>query len=249
MAAIGFFDSGVGGISVLRSARQLLPYENYIYFGDNKNAPYGPRPLHEIQTLTRQGVDLLLEQNIKALVIACNTATSAYATQLRQTLQIPVVAMEPALKPASTLRRGGQIIVLATNATLRLEKFQTLMKQYGHGAVPVVGDGLVELVESGRYKSAAAIEQIQRLLAPHQAQPIDAIVLGCTHFVFLRQAVSAAYPGIPLIDGNEGTVQQLGRVLQANGIREPGPATGSITLLSSGGEPYVQLMNTLLNEQ
>ena len=152
--AIGFFDSGVGGISMLKSAVKALPNENFIYLGDTKNAPYGVRSEEDIRALTVNCVNKLLERNIKALVIACNTATSAAAQTLRETLTIPVIAMEPALKPAHENRHGGQIIVLATAATLRQQKFRVLMEKYGEGAVLIPGNGIVELVESGATKGS-----------------------------------------------------------------------------------------------
>ena len=122
---IGFFDSGLGGISVLHEARRVMPNENYLFFGDNKNAPYGPRPLEEIRALSAAGIQRLLDREVKAIVIACNTATSAYADIVRaRHPELPIIGMEPALKPAHYARHGGKVIVLATDATLRLEKFK-----------------------------------------------------------------------------------------------------------------------------
>ena len=147
--AIGMFDSGVGGISVLRDAVRMLPHERFIFYGDNQNAPYGVKTQCEILNCTQRAIQTLLERNVKALVLACNTATAAAAKELRAKLDIPVIGMEPALKPAHFLRHGGQILVLATPATLHMEKFRHLMEQYGEGAVPVEGYGLVECIESG----------------------------------------------------------------------------------------------------
>ena len=146
---IGILDSGVGGISVLRRAVQLLPNENFLFYGDNANAPYGRRPLEEIRTLSRQATDYLLEKDVKALVIACNTITSAYAETLRAEVSIPVIGMEPAVKPASLARSGGKILALATRATLSLERFSRLMEHYGEGVIPLEGKGLVEIVDPG----------------------------------------------------------------------------------------------------
>lgn len=146
---IGFFDSGVGGVSVLHTARRILPNEHFLYYGDNGHAPYGPKPLEEIRRLSAESVGVLLDRGVKAVVIACNTATSAYAEILRAELKLPVIGMEPALKPAQEARHGGEILVLATQATLTLPKFQRLMKRYGDHVIPVVGRGLVELVEAG----------------------------------------------------------------------------------------------------
>ena len=139
---IGIFDSGVGGVSVLRDAMALLPHERFLFYGDNANAPYGLKSPEEIRACVRRVVDELLQRDVKALVIACNTATAAAAKELRETLALPVIGMEPALKPAHALLHGGQILVLATPATLHMEKFQRLMALYGEGAVPVEGRAL-----------------------------------------------------------------------------------------------------------
>ncbi len=152
---IGIFDSGVGGVSVLRDAMALLPHERFLFYGDNANAPYGLKSPEEIRACVRRVVDELLQRDVKALVIACNTATAAAAKELRETLALPVIGMEPALKPAHALLHGGQILVLATPATLHMEKFQRLMALYGEGAVPVEGRGLVECVESGHLDDTA----------------------------------------------------------------------------------------------
>ena len=133
---IGFFDSGLGGISVLHEARRVMPNENYLFFGDNKNTPYGPRSLKEIRALSEAGIGRLLDRGVKAVVIACNTVTSAYGEIVRaEHPELPIIGMEPALKPAHFARHGGKVIVLATDATLRLEKFKRLMARFGTSAV------------------------------------------------------------------------------------------------------------------
>lgn len=245
---IGFFDSGVGGISVLHAARRLLPDEHFLFYGDNKNAPYGPRPLEEIRALSAAGIGRLLERDVKALVIACNTATSAYAQIIRtQRPDLPIVGMEPALKPAHFARHGGQVIVLATDATLRLEKFGRLMELYGSDALCVVGEGLVELVESGQSRTEAARTQVERLLSPYLGRQIDAIVLGCTHFPFLREPIAKLFPQAQLFDGLDGTAQRLKYLLDERGLRSAG-GTGSVEYQSSGGEPSIRLMRALMEE-
>jgi glutamate racemase len=246
--SIGFFDSGVGGISVLNEARGLLPHEDFLYYGDNLNAPYGEKPLEQIRALTQDGVDFLLKKGIKALVIACNTATSAHAETLRRELSIPIVAMEPALKPAHSLRKQGRVLVLATRATLALPKFRQLMALYGEGALPLVGEGLVELVESGCFSAKEADEAIRSLLAPFLRESIDAIVLGCTHYVFLRPRFEALFPGAAIVDGNAGTARRLQSVLTQNNALRPG-GRGKTKLFSSGGEPFLRLMHSLLEEK
>ena len=243
---IGFFDSGVGGISVLHEAKRVLPNEHFLFFGDNLNAPYGPRPLSEIRALSAKGIDRLVQRDVKALVIACNTATSAYAHIIRaQRPDLPIVGMEPALKPAHFARHGGKVIVLATDATLRLSKFQKLMELYGDDVIPVVGHGLVELVEAEQAHTPAAQAVLHGLLQPYFSCQIDAIVLGCTHFPFLRPYIREMFPEAHLFDGREGTVQRLRDLLQRAGLLTH-DSVGSIEYQSSAGESAIQLMRRLM---
>jgi len=243
---IGFFDSGVGGISVLMEARRLLPNENFIYYGDNGNAPYGPRPLEDIRRLSAAAVERLFEKDIKALVIACNTATSAYADILRrQRTDIPIVGMEPALKPAHFARHGGKVIALATDATLHLEKFERLMDRYGDDVISVVGKGLVELVEAGLSQSEAAEKAVRELLSPYQAEQIDAVVLGCTHYPFLRRHIQALFPSAEIFDGRTGTVMRLKSLLEQAGTLS-NDLPGTVEYMTSGSEESLRLMKNLM---
>lgn len=246
---IGFFDSGVGGISVLHEAQRLMPNEHFLFYGDNLHAPYGPRPLAEIRTLSAAGIDLLLSRNVKAIVIACNTATSAYAEIVRAAHpELPIVGMEPALKPAHFARHGGKVIVLATDATLRLEKFERLMSLYGDDVITVVGRGLVELVESGRAGAPEAQAQLEKLLSPYRrSMQIDAVVLGCTHFPFLREPIRQLFPGAEIFDGRLGTARRLEYLLDQNGLRSD-DSPGSVEYQSSGGPEAVALMKRLMVE-
>ena len=245
---IGFFDSGMGGISVLHEARKLLPNENYLFFGDNANSPYGPRPLEEIRRLSAEGIARLLERDVKALVIACNTATSAYAEILRaEHPELPIVGMEPALKPAHFARHGGKVIVLATEATLRLSKFERLMALYGDDVICVPGKGLVELVEAGKAGGPEADAQLRALLGPWIGRQIDAIVLGCTHYPFLRAQIQAIFPEAQLFDGREGTAQRLKYLLEQNSLLSS-DTPGSVEYQSSGGPEAIALMRSLMAE-
>ena len=243
---IGFFDSGLGGISVLHEARRVMPNESYIFFGDNKNAPYGPRPLEEIRALSAAGIGRLLDRGVKAVVIACNTATSAYAEIVRaEHPELPIIGMEPALKPAHFARHGGKVIVLATEATLRLEKFHRLMSKYGDDAIPVVGEGLVELVESGRAQTPEAAERVRRLLEPYADQQIDGVVLGCTHYPYLREPIQAVFPHAQLFDGSTGTAMRLKSQLETYNLRSD-DTPGSIEYRTSGTPETIELMKKLM---
>ena len=241
---IGVFDSGVGGISTLQEMIRELPDERFIYFGDTANAPYGTKTTAQVTACVRGVVGRLMEKQIKALVIACNTATGAAAATLRKELSIPVDGMEPALKPASQVRKNGSVLVLATPLTLQQEKFENLMKQYGQGAVKVPCPGLMELVEAD--DEAGARRYLQELFTRYPAEKVDAVVLGCTHYVFLKDMIRDLLPErIAITDGNAGTARQLKRVLaKADLLNGEGP--GSVELETSGTEKDIELMKKLL---
>ncbi len=242
---IGVFDSGVGGVSVLRDLVRLLPRERFIYYGDNKNAPYGTRSEEEIRALSLDVANWLLGRDIKAMLVACNTATSAAVATLRERLSIPVVGMEPALKPAYELHADGKILVLATPATLRQAKFHRLYERYGEHAVALPCPELVEFVESGRCEGDEIDAYLARRFADVQGEKLAAAVLGCTHFSFLKKALGRALPGVPLLDGNEGSARRLEYLLRENGtLREDGE--GSVEFFTSGDEDvFLPLMRRL----
>ena len=245
---IGLLDSGLGGIGVLGEALRQLPNEDYVYYGDTANAPYGDKAPEEVLGLVHQAVERLIELRCKAIVIACNTATSVSAGKLRQELDLPIIGMEPALKPASQLPGDGKILVMATRVTLALPKFQALMAQYGRDAVPVPCPGLMECVERGELEGPQVTALLRQLLGPWLSQPVKAVVLGCTHYPFLRKAIAALFPKeTPLIDGNAGSVRQLRRRLEEEGLLSNRQEPGRVTFLSSSEEPSVlQRMQTML---
>lgn len=247
-APIGVFDSGLGGISVLRNMVRLLPNEKFIYFGDDKNAPYGTKTESEILSLALKDVDFLLKKGAKAIVIACNTATSAAAAYLRENLDLPIIGMEPALKPASMVRKNGMIGVLATPATLRQNKFRLLMEKYGQHALPIPCPGLMEFAERGETYSENLIDFLKSLFKDYSSENLDAAVLGCTHYVFLKKAVSEVLSNVPLFDGNEGTARQLKNVLASKNLLSD-EAEGGIELHTSGDACRIlPLMRSLFAE-
>ena len=246
---IGILDSGVGGVSVLQKAAEMLPNENFIYFGDNANAPYGPRPIEEIKALSAKAVDHVLSHDVKAIVLACNTMTAAYAADLRKTAKIPVIGMEPAVKPASLARKKGYILAMATRATLRLDKFTRLMELYGENVIPVEGTGLVEIVESGKTGTKEAEDALLNLFMPYLSRQIDGIVLGCTHYPFLRREIEHFFPEARIFDGREGTVRQLGRLLEENKTLTNSSQPGEIIFETSGSDENLALMKKLFNEK
>ncbi len=244
---IGVFDSGVGGISVLAEMERLLPNERFLYFGDTRNAPYGTKTEAEVLDCVTAVFRHLLDAGSKAVVIACNTATAVAAGTLRAAYpELPIIGMEPALKPAALLRHEGRILVLATPMTLRLEKFRRLMASWGDAADPVPCPGLMELVE--KQDASAAEAYLSRILSAYTA-PLDAVVLGCTHYVFLRPLLQRMLPeGTAVLDGNAGTARQLRRVLGERGLlRTDGP--GEIRLETSGDPAAViPMMERLLDQ-
>ena len=247
---IGMYDSGVGGISVLREAVRALPNERFIFYGDTKNAPYGTKSREEVLRLARRVTEELLRRGAKAILIACNTATSAAAADLRaQYPDLPIIGMEPALKPASLLHRDGLVLSLATPATIAGEKYAMLYEQYGDGVVSLPCPGLMEFVERGEMSGPALDAYLRELLWPYLDKKVEAVVLGCTHYVFLRRAIGAFFPGAPLIDGNAGTVRQLINRLREKDALADSEESGGVTLLSSGGEDAVARMERLLNAE
>lgn len=243
--SIGIFDSGVGGVSVLRDMVRMLPHERFVYYGDNLNAPYGVRQEEEIRTLAMHVADVLLSLDVKALVVACNTATSAAVAQMREKLDIPVVGMEPALKPASQMCHGGKVLVLATPATLRQSKFKHLHELYGQNAIIQPCAGLMEFAEAGELEGEKIEGYLEECFAPYRGMKLDAAVLGCTHYVFLKRAIGKALPGVPLVDGNEGTARRLQYLLsEGNMLRKEGG--GSVSFMTSGDEEiYLPRMKKL----
>ena len=243
---VGVFDSGAGGISVLREIRRQMPHENLVFFGDDANAPYGTRPQEQIRTLSDNAVRVLLSHRCKAVVIACNTATAAAAEKLRGQYAFPIIGMEPAIKPASAMRKDGIVLSMATPGTLSSDKYRKLYERYGEGVISLPCPGLVEFVEREDLDSPALHACLKGLFRPFEGRKVDVVVLGCTHYVFLRKAVRACFDsGTALIDGNAGTVRQLKRRLTEEGLCAPEDRKGETLILSSGGEEFVRRLTRL----
>ncbi len=230
---IGVFDSGVGGISVLRRLVQRLPGEDFLFFGDSANAPYGTRTPDDVLRLSEAIVDRFLQVPVKAVVIACNTATSAAASTLRAAHpDLPTLGIEPAVKPALEYVRahGGDVVVMATPLTLREKKFADLLDRLGAGVRVhrLPAPRLVELVEAGKADDPATERYLRGLLAPYMPD-LGALVLGCTHYPFalplFRRIVG---PGVPIFDGADGVARQLRRELDAHGLLRARQAGGTV---------------------
>lgn len=237
MCPIGVFDSGVGGISVLRELVALMPNENYIFFGDSKNAPYGTKTLEEVQRLTCEDASYLVGMGVKALVVACNTATSAAIKILRQRYaDMPVIGIEPALKPAVLSKKNPRVLVMATPMTLREEKFRQLMMQFETQAeiLPLPCPGLVEFVEQKELKSKRLEEFLTKLFEEYRTQPVDCVVLGCTHYPFVRGMIQKVLGcHVKVYDGGAGTARETRRRLKECGLLNPSGENGKVQFLSS----------------
>ena len=247
-AYIAVFDSGVGGISVLRHLVRLMPDERFLYLGDSANAPYGTRSREEVKSLTFDAAAKLQERGIKALVVACNTATSAAINELRYANPgLIVIGIEPALKLAVDHFPGGRIAVMATPMTLREQKFAALMARCeGNCTIhKLPAPGLVELIESGKADAPETDALLERLFGDLKGQ-LDAVVLGCTHYPFAAKALRRVLgPEVALLDGGEGTARETLRRLRLNGLLREGE--GSVTIEnSSGREDLLTLSRVLL---
>jgi glutamate racemase len=241
--AIGFFDSGVGGLSVWREVVARLPRERTVYIADNAHCPYGRKSVDELVILSQRLAQALLAADCKLIVVACNTATAAAIGTLRARFSVPFVGMEPAVKPAALNSRSGVIGVLATEGTFNGRLFRETSARFAAGVREIVrvGDGLVELVEAGRADSDEARVAVEAHVRPMVAEGIDHLVLGCTHFPFLMRHIrAAAGPGVTVLDPAPAVARQVEHLLAAHGLLAEGgdgvvshrfAATGDATVL------------------
>jgi len=232
---IAVFDSGLGGLTVLRALRDRLPHEDYFYFADTRYLPYGDRPETFIRERGLRIAEALARRGAKALVIACNTATAAAAEAIRAATSLPIVALEPGVKPAAALTRSGVIGVLATTRTLESSRFRRLVADHGgqHRVLAQACPGLAEAIEEHGPDS----RQVERLLdvfvAPLAAAGADVVVLGCTHYPWVAAMIAARLPAaVSLLDTGEAVARQLERRLSAAGLL--GGGAGHLAVASSG---------------
>lgn len=238
---IAVFDSGLGGLTVLRALRSRLPHEDYLYFADTRYLPYGDRPE---AFLRARGVDIaeaLVRQGAKALVVACNTATAAAAEAIRSAVAVPVVALEPAVKPAVALSQRRVIGVLATTRTLASERFQRLVGMHASG-VKVLAQacpGLAEAIEREGPAGEGVAGLLDRFVAPLAQASVDVVVLGCTHYPWVAEAIRQRLPagGVQLIDTGDAVARQLERLLHLGGLQ--GGGKGGLNVMTSGSPAAV----------
>lgn len=248
MATIGIFDSGSGGLSVLREIRKILPEQRYIYFSDNAHCPYGEKTAEYITERCRAITEMMLSEGVSAVVVACNTATAAAIATLRSEYQVPFVGMEPAVKPAATGTRSGVVGVLATAGTLKAPKYINIKGQYADAVriVERVGKGFVELVEAMELDGPRAEALVRESLQPLLDQGADTIVLGCTHYPFLLPLMQHIAPeGVNFIDPAPAVARRLLSVLQSGGVELSDPSPG-VDLRSSGSDTTLKKLFKLI---
>lgn len=245
-APVGVFDSGLGGLTVLRALRAQLPQEDFLYFSDARHLPYGDKPEAFLRERGELVAHALLAKGCKALVIACNTATAAAAEAIRAAVSVPVVALEPGVKPAVALSQAGVVGVLATTRTLESPRFQRLVTQHAEGVriVPQACPGLADAIEQHGAESAEVAHLLDGYVAPLAAAGADVVVLGCTHYPWVAGAIAQRLPaGVALLDTGEAVARQTARVLAAAGLLG---GAGRLQLATSGPAAQVAATATRL---
>lgn len=251
---IGIFDSGVGGLSVLRAMRELMPEEPVIYLGDQGHVPYGPRPLEQVRNFSKAITRFLLDQNSKLIVVACNTASAAALHFLRDSFpEVSFVGMEPAVKPAAENTRSGMVGVLATPATFQGALYASVLERFANG-VQVLQDtcpGLVGQIEKGNLDGNETRAILEDALRSMLDRGIDTVVLGCTHYPFVIPLIEQiAGENVRVIDPAPAVAKQAKRLLAADGMKNPAGKRAQIRFYTSGNVPaFVSLLPILLGEE
>jgi glutamate racemase len=249
-APIGIFDSGVGGLSVLRAIREQHPAEDLLFIADQAHVPYGPRQLTEVRHFSEEITRYLLDQGAKLIVVACNTASAAALHHLRETFpKIPFVGMEPAVKPAAETTETGVVGVLATPATFQGELYASVVERFANGVMLLQNTcaGLVDQIEAGNIDGVETAIILESALKPMLAAKIDTVVLGCTHYPFvIPQIKEIVGDGVRVIDPAPAIARQVGRLLEKFDLRTSEDPPGEITLLTSGEvEKFSQFAGSL----
>lgn len=234
---IGFFDSGIGGITVLHDALKILPFEDYIYYADTLNVPYGPKPKEEVKKYILSAVEFIIKQRVKAIVVACNTATSIAIKDLRAKYNIPIIGMEPAVKPAFRKSKYSnmRILVTATALTLKEEKLHNLITELDNEHIVdlLAFPGLVQFSEKFEFSEQVVLPYLQERLLKYDLRQYETVVLGCTHFSYYKDMFKKLLPPYTdIIDGNIGTINNLKRILEGMNLLNEG--NGNIVFYNSG---------------
>lgn len=233
---IGFFDSGIGGLTVLADAMDVLPDADYVYYADTANVPYGTRSKDEVRRYVLEAADFMADLELDALVVACNTATSVSIEALREIYGFPVIGMEPAVKPAVENCRSKRVLVMATELALREEKFQNLVERVDseHIVDRLPMPELVRFAEDFIFSADVMVPFLSGKLSAYNMGEYGTIVLGCTHFIYYKAIIERMFPAIAVIDGNAGTVRRLMKCLDICG--HGGEKTGKLSFFCSGIE-------------
>ncbi len=249
---VGMFDSGAGGLSVLKAFREIAPNERVLYFADTAYFPYGPRSAPEVRKRAFAITHRLLASDVKMVVVACNTASAAALPDLREAFDLPFVGMVPGVKPAAQQSRSGRVAILATPGTLDGGLFARVVEDFGRGTVitNVPGTGLAELVEEGRTGTEQARAAIRSVLATEVRAGADTVVLGCTHYSFLRDDIAAEFPAVAIVDTSAAVARRAVSVLEEGGMRAAPGVRGGIDLIVSGDrDAFAGVMQKLGFEQ
>ncbi len=250
---IGIFDSGVGGLSVLRAIRAQMPEESVLYFGDQEHIPYGPRPMEQIRDFSEAITRFLLEQNAKLIVVACNTASAAALKYLREKFpDIPFVGMEPAVKPAAEQTHTGRVGVIATPATFQGALYASVVERFASG-VELLQDtcpGLVQEIERGNLEGRETRDILENALVPMLSRDIDTVVLGCTHYPFVSPLIQQIVgENVRVIDPAPAVAKQIRRVLETRGMKNDSAERGDVHFYTSGQTDELKsLLPVLLGE-
>lgn len=249
---IGIFDSGIGGLSVVKEIQNLLGNEDMIYIADSASAPYGNKPLEFIQRRCHELTRFLIEQDAKAVVVACNTATAAAVSQLREEFNIPIIAMEPGVKPAIAATRTGTVGVLATENTLTSDQFTNLLHRYAKNVKVICQPcpGLVEQIETGEFNSEKTYQLIRQFTSPLLSAGADTIVLGCTHYPLIRRQIADIVgPDTSIIETGQAVAQQLQRVLLDENLLKQTTEDATIRCWTSGSAEHIERLASLMLER
>ncbi|MEM7549355.1 MAG: glutamate racemase [Bacteroidota bacterium] len=248
---IGVFDSGIGGLTILKESIRILEKEDFIYYADLAHCPYGLKSKEFIQERSFEVSKLLISKGAKAIVVACNTATSAAITELRAHFNIPFVGIEPAIKPAAKKTKTGKIGVLATRQTLNGSKFKDISDKYAKNVELLiqVGDGLVELVESGNWETPEGFDLVKKYVQPLLDSKVDQIILGCTHYPFLIPVIEKIINGnAEVINPAPAVARQLKKVLEEGRLLNKSKKKGKLKFLASGGLVNEKFISRLLSD-
>jgi glutamate racemase len=249
---IGFFDSGIGGLSVLAESLRRLPNEDYLYMADTLHVPYGRKPVEDVKEYIFDAVEEMMQHHVDALVVACNTATSIAVSELREMYSIPIIGMEPAVKPAVEMNRatGKRVLVFATQLTLLQPKYYALISRVDEEGIvdSLPLPELVDYCEALQFDRTVIGEYFRSKLAKYNLNEYGIIVLGCTHYPFYSDILRDVLPPhIAIVDGSAGTVRRLSALLHRYGITER-QGGGNVRFLCTGGDPaYIDKMRTALD--